>query len=203
MTPRSGRLVAAGVAAGGLAYLVLRAGRAMASRFHNGPLLVRETGRRSYRRSVTVNRSPDEVYRFWRDVPRLARAVEGVLRIEQLDDRRSRWAVEGPGGATIGFTVEIVSDLPGQVLTWESVDSPVPHKGRVEFEAAPGGRGCALRVTLTCLPPAGVAREAVGWLTGDGPEALLRDALARVKQALECGRSGGPPLTLTAAGVWA
>ncbi len=187
MRARRGWHLAAGGAAGGAVYLLVRGVRAVATRMAGTPLLVRPSGRRSYRHGVTVNRPPDEVYRFWRDVPRLARAVQGVLRIEQLDDRRSRWAVDGPRGATLGFTVEIVTDTPGQLLSWESVDSPVPHKGRVEFAAAPGGRGTELRAALTCLPPAGVAVEAVGWLAGDGPDALLRDVLRRVKQVVECG----------------
>ena len=118
-------------------------------------------GERTYLRGVTVNRPPAEVYAFWRDLPRLATVLDRVS----------------------------VVDEPERAIGWRSVDSPVPHEGRVEFRPAPGGRGTELRAGLSYRPPAGALGAAAARLTGDEPDLLLRDALRRVKQILECGEA--------------
>jgi uncharacterized membrane protein len=139
---------------------------------------------RSYRHVVTIYRPLEEVYAFWRDLPSLARTAEGVVRVDDIGDRRSRWIVEGPGGSELEFIAEIVADEPERLLAWRieawrteawrteawrteawrveawrteawrTEESPVPHEGRVEFARAPGGRGTEVRVELTHLPPA-------------------------------------------------
>ena len=145
-------------------------------------------GERTYLRGVTVNRPPAEVYAFWRDLPRLATVLDRVS-VRQLSDDRSQWTVEGPFHRTVEYTAEIVVDEPERAIGWRSVDSPVPHEGRVEFRPAPGGRGTELRAGLSYRPPAGALGAAAARLTGDEPDLLLRDALRRVKQILECGEA--------------
>jgi len=180
---RSSVGVAAGAAgavlAGALAARALRAVLAGRVPAMGGP--------RAYLRGVTIFRPPAEVYRFWRHLPALSMVLDRVESVTVLDEQRSEWTVKGPAGSRLRFSAEIVVDEPDRAIAWRSVDSPVPHDGRVEFQPAPGNRGTELRVWLTYRPPAGAVGAVAGRLTGDEPDRLLRDALRMVKQVLECG----------------
>lgn len=178
----AGVKLAAGAVAGVAIAAGVRAARARGG--HNGH---RAGKGRAHLRGVTVNRPPEEVYAFWRDLPRLARAVQQVVNVEEIGGNRSRWVLLGPAGRKIEFTAETIIDEPGKVLAWRSIDSPVSHEGRVEFNPAPGNRGTELRVGLTYKPPMRAAGAAMAWLAGEEPDQLLRNALRRVKQLLEAG----------------
>jgi uncharacterized membrane protein len=173
------RRLAVSAAAGTAAYLGARAVRRT--------MLADHGDRRSYLHSVTINRSPEEVYGFCRDLPNIARALERIVRVDELDDQRSRWVIEGPGSSEIEFIAEIVMDEPQRVIAWRVEDPPVPHEGRVEFTPAPGLRGTEVRAWLTYVPQAGPNGHVAGGLPGIGPDRLLRDGLRRVKQVLEAG----------------
>lgn len=195
MNGRTGLRMAAGAAAGVAVLAGVRAIRAAAhgpngahaAHAPGGARAAHDGGRRTYTRSITIYRSPREVYEFWRNLTTLALAVERVLQVEPLDDTRSRWVIDGPANTEIVFTADIVTDEPAEVLAWRAEDSPVPHEGRVEFAEAPGARGTEVRVWLSYEPPVGGLGAAVARLTGDEPDQLLREGLRRVKQVLECG----------------
>jgi uncharacterized membrane protein len=163
--------------AGAVGYLAARSARRAVRTAEDG-------GRRSYLRAVTIYRPPDEVYAFWRDLPNLGRALGRVVRVDEVDDQRSRWVVEGPGSSEVEFMVEILVDEPERILAWRAEDAPVPHEGRLEFTRAPGARGTEVRLYLTYLPS---SRTVVGPFTGDRVDRLLYDALRRVKQIIEAG----------------
>jgi len=186
MNTRSSLKVAAGAAAGLAIAAGVRAIRSARSDSQTDPHSLAD-GRRAYLRGVTVNRKPEDVYAFWRDLTNLSRVIDRVRSIERVSDTTSRWLFDGPLGTEIGFTAEIVDDEPSRVIAWRSTDSPVPHEGRVEFAAAPGNRGAELRVGVVYKPPVGMLGVTAAKITGEEPDHLLRDALRRVKQILEAG----------------
>lgn len=51
--------------------------------------------------AVTIARSRDEVYTFWRDFAHLPRFMGHVKGIEALSPQRSRWTVKAPLGKTV------------------------------------------------------------------------------------------------------
>src|SRR5947209_9528163 len=55
-------------------------------------------------KTITVARSPQEVYRFWRNLENLPRFMEHVESVRELDDRRSAWVVKGPMGHDVEWT---------------------------------------------------------------------------------------------------
>jgi len=162
---------------------------------------VRETSRRSERlprakaqaeplveHSITVGRSPQECYAFWRDVtnhPKFSRMLESVTPI---DDRRSHWVLKPSGGSKVEWDSEITVDKPGEKLAWHSVGgSPVTHAGVVQFEAAPGGRGTIMRVMMHYRAPAGRLAAGLAKLMGKDPNRQVREDLRRFKSLLETG----------------
>ncbi|NJC81903.1 SRPBCC family protein [Planosporangium mesophilum] len=167
--------VALGAAVGAVGYLAVRSVRVAA-----------DGGRRSYLGAVTIYRPPAEVYAFWRDLPNLGRSLGRVVRVDEIDDQRSRWVVEGPGSSEVDFIVELLADEPQRLLAWRADGAPVPHEGRVEFTPAPGDRGTEVRLYVTFTPSGATA---VGPLSGDRVGRLLSDALRRVKQIIEAGEA--------------
>jgi uncharacterized membrane protein len=141
------------------------------------------------RQAITVNRPPDEAYRFWHDFPNLPRFMEHLESVEVAGGGRSRWKARGPAGTKAEWEAEVTEDRPGEVIAWRSVEgSAVDTSGAVRFAPAPGGRGTEVRVVLRYSPPAGVLGKAVARLFGESPQQQVRSDLRRFKQVLETGQ---------------
>ncbi|HEX9993270.1 MAG TPA: SRPBCC family protein [Acidimicrobiales bacterium] len=147
--------------------------------------------------AVTVNRSPEEAYRFWRDLERLPSFMDHLRSVTVDGDGRSHWVANAPAGRTVEWDAELVEDRPGEVIAWRSVGrSRVQTTGSVRFAPAPGGRGTEVTVEITYSPPAGALGAAVAKLFGEEPLQQVKDDLRRFKQVLETGevvRSDGSP----------
>ena len=135
-----------------------------------------------------VNLPPEEVYNFWRDFQNLPRFMRHVDAVVDKGDGRSHWKVKGPAGMEVEWDATIVADVPGEVITWRSLEgSDVDHAGAVRFERATGGRGTIVKVNIEYNPVGGVIGAAVAKLFGEEPEQQLDDDLRRFKQVLEVG----------------
>jgi len=149
-------------------------------------------GRKDYgmqvTKSTTINRSPDEVYRFWRNFPNLPRFMNHLASVQVLDERRSHWQAQAPAGKMVEWDAEMVEDRPGEMIAWRSVEgADVDNAGQVQFRPAPGGRGTEVMVGLRVDPPGGSAGRTVAKLFGKDPEQALYGDLRRLKQVLETG----------------
>ena len=138
--------------------------------------------------SCIVNRNPEDVYRFWRELRNLPRFMEHLESVEELGEGRSRWVAKGPAGMNVEWEATIVADDPGRVITWRSLEnSDVDNAGAVRFEAAPGGRGTIVKVNLQYNPPGGVLGSTFARLFGEEPNQQLEDDMRRFKQVMEVG----------------
>jgi uncharacterized membrane protein len=139
-------------------------------------------------RTITVNREPDAVYEFWRDLTNLPTFMAHLESVE-VSQARSTWKAKGPAGTTISWDAEIVLDQPGQCIAWRSVEgsTTVPNRGVVRFNRAPGGRGTEVQVELKYEPPGGAIGAAFAKLFGEEPSQQIGGDLRRLKQVLETG----------------
>ena len=138
--------------------------------------------------TIVVNRTPDEVYQFWRRFENLPRFMRHLESVEDLGGGRSHWVAKGPAGMSVEWDATIVADDPGKVITWRSLeDADVDNAGAVRFEAAPGGRGTIVRVNLEYSPMGGVIGSTIAKLFGEEPEQQMDDDLRRFKQVMEVG----------------
>jgi hypothetical protein len=62
------------------------------------------------RRSITINRSIEDVYRFWRNFENLPRFMRYLQSVEVLDHKRSRWRAAAPAGMKVQWDAEIVEE---------------------------------------------------------------------------------------------
>jgi uncharacterized membrane protein len=138
-------------------------------------------------RSITIQKSPDEIYRFWRALENLPRFMSQHVSVERRDDTRSHWKVASIGGAVFEWDAEIVNDIPSELLAWRSLDgADLDHAGSVHFESD-GRDGTRLKVVVEYRPPAGKWTAGVAWLFSQEPGQVLQRDLRRLKQLLETG----------------
>jgi uncharacterized membrane protein len=134
---------------------------------------------------ITIHRPATDIYRFWRQPENLARFMEHVKSVEEIDDLRSRWVVTGPAGTDLEWMATILTDHEDELISWESLPgAEVQNAGSVRFEPVDHDT-TRVRVTLQYQPPAGVLGAAVAKWFGEAPDQQLREDLGRLKQLLE------------------
>ena len=139
-------------------------------------------------RAVTINRPRHELYAFWRKFGNLARILENIESVTELDERRSHWVVRAPAGTTVEWDSVIVEDIPDELISWESEEgADVTNSGRIDFRDAHGGRGTLVTATIAYDPPAGAVGKLVAKLFQREPEIQARRDLRRFKQFMETG----------------
>jgi uncharacterized membrane protein len=139
-------------------------------------------------KSVTVNASAEELYRFWRNFENLPRFMHNLEAVQVHDDKRSHWTARGPAGTTVDWEAEIINEIPNELIGWRSVEgSQVDNAGSVHFTPAAGGRGTEVKVVLRYDPPAGKAGAAISKLLGDDPAMNVQEDLRRLKMLIETG----------------
>lgn len=130
------------------------------------------------RQALTINRSPEEVYRFWRNLEQLPTFMTWLEEVRDLGNGRSHWKVKTPVGGAIEYDAEIVEDVPGHRIAWRSLPgAKIPHAGQVTFIAAPGNRGT--EVILEMQVSSALAKIIAG--------SEAKGDLRRLKQVLETG----------------
>jgi uncharacterized membrane protein len=148
-------------------------------------------------RSVVVNRPPHDLYAFWREFENFPRFMFHVQSVRSTGPGITHWVVNGPAGTTVEWDARITSDVPNELIAWQSLEgSQVDNHGVVRFEPRPGGRGTIVRVDLLYQPPAGRVGKLVATLFNESPEQQIYDDLHRFKQVVETGevmRSDGSP----------
>jgi uncharacterized membrane protein len=139
-------------------------------------------------RTIIVNRSPEEVYRFWHDFANLPTFMKHLESVQVTGDNRSHWKATGPGGKTVEWDAEVIDDQPNTRIAWRSLEgSDIDNSGFVQFDRAPGGRGTLVRVELRYTPPGGLVSATLAKLFGEEPGQQVADDLRAFKQVLETG----------------
>jgi uncharacterized membrane protein len=142
------------------------------------------------RRSVTIARPREEVYRFWRDFENAPSFMSAVESVEIVDGRHSRWSARGPAGPVVNWDAVVVEDLPNERIAWRSIESArsdVRTSGVVRFATAPGDRGTEVHLELRYGPSRAPERSATSFLWKAGAAAQIEADLGRCKQLLETG----------------
>jgi len=138
--------------------------------------------------SLVVHRTPEDLYRFWRNfenLPRFMRHLESVSRWSA--DGRSHWVARGPMGISVEWDASLHNDRPNELIAWRSLPgSQVDTAGSVHFEPLPGGR-TRVTVNLKYDPPGGKPAAYLARLFGQAPERMIADDLRRFKEMMEAG----------------
>lgn len=137
---------------------------------------------------MPIHRSPEELYKFWRNLENLPRFMDHLESVRTIDDRTSHWVAKGPAGLKAEWDAEIVNDVENEVIGWRSLEgSQVANGGSVRFERMPESNGTVVRVSLQYIPPAGQLGAMVARLFGENPERTIAEDLRRFKELMETG----------------
>jgi uncharacterized membrane protein len=182
-----------------------------AQQVSRSPGMTMEEGALRVKHAITISRTPEELYRFWRDfqnLPRFMKHLESVQVTPQAMEQsagqttgqanqalgrpaggnRSHWVAKAPAGRTVEWDAEIIEDQPNKLIAWRSLEgADVNNSGVVRFVKAPGGRGTTVTVELRYDPPAGALGASVAKLFGEDPDWQVKDDLRRFKQVMEMG----------------
>jgi uncharacterized membrane protein len=172
---RGARLSLAAAAVGGVTALDV-----YCSREHSG----RRPAPLHVRTSIAIERPPEALYPFWRDLGNLPTVMPHLKSVRALDATRSHWSAVGPGGA-IEWDSEIIDDKPNERLAWRSLDmSSVYNAGSVSFDRD-GMGGTVVTVELLYDPPVGTIGASLSKLLGRGQR--IRADLPAFKRLMESG----------------
>jgi len=139
-------------------------------------------------RSVTVQRSPEAVFRAWRQPETFAQALSHFASHTQLEGGRTQWTLKDPIGGEHSWVTEVVAEEPGKLIRWETVDSAPSVKNlTLELRPAPGNRGTEMTLHMRLEPPTGVLGALLVKLFGKTPTWVIDRALGNVKALLEAG----------------
>ncbi len=155
-----------------------------------GKIHQRDSAKRGVRltQTIIINRSPEELYRFWRDFNNLPTFMAHLASVQITGDTRSHWVANGPGGKKVEWDAEIVDDQANSHIAWRSLpNSDVDSSGSVRFERAPGGRGTLVKVQITYAPPGGALAAKIAKLFREEPGQQVEDDLRAFKQLMETG----------------
>jgi uncharacterized membrane protein len=141
-------------------------------------------------KSVTINQSPEELYRFWRNFENLPRFMNHLEAVNVLDNQLSHWVIKAPAGMNVEWDAQIINEKENEMIAWRSLEgATIPNAGSVHFTAAPEGRGTILKVEINYDAPGGALTAAIAKLFGEEPGQQVQEDLRRLKQLLETGEA--------------
>jgi uncharacterized membrane protein len=109
-------------------------------------------------RSLTIERTPEELYRRWRDPQNFQKIIGHFAEVETLDDGRARWSAPAPLGE---WHMRQVEDRPNEAMRWEAEEKSAPlQESSVRFRPARGKQGTIVTIQMRLNPPGGLLGRA-------------------------------------------
>ena len=138
-------------------------------------------------RALTINKSAEELYTFWRNFENLPIFMRHLESVTTTDSKTSHWKAKAPLGQTVEWDAEVTSDVPNDRIGWKSLEgSDIANSGVIEFLPT-RDRGTEVKVTLTYEAPGGKLGEWIAWALGEEPSTQVAEDLRRFKSLMETG----------------
>jgi len=140
-------------------------------------------------KTVTIsNKSPEELYRFWRNFENLPHFMKHLKHVSVVNDKRSHWIATAPMGGSVEWDAQIINEQENRLIAWASVEgADIDNSGFVRFQPAPDNRGTEVKVVLEYNPPGGAVAATFAKLFGEEPKQQIGDDLRRFKMLMEAG----------------
>jgi uncharacterized membrane protein len=139
------------------------------------------------RASVTIRRSREDIYRYWRELPNLPVFMRHLDSVTESNGH-SLWRARGPLNVRLEWEADIVADRPGERIAWRSLEgATLPNHGAVEFRNAPKELGTEVHLEIVMGPPGGAMGARIAELFDEVPELAMKSDLHRLKQLMETG----------------
>ena len=141
--------------------------------------------------AMLINRTPEDLYAFWRDFSNLPRFMTHLERVDVREGgKRSHWVAQLTriAGGKLEWDAEITREDLNSAIAWRSLPgSDIDTAGEVTFRPALGDRGTEVHVYMNFVPPAGgLARMFPSFFT-KATRRMIRSDLRRFKALMEVG----------------
>ena len=137
--------------------------------------------------STTIQRSPEELFTFWRNFENLPRVMKNIQSVECVDSKHSHWKVPVREGKTVEWDAEIINERPNEMLAWRTLEgSDVQHAGSVWFTASEDGSGTDVKLAVEYT--AGKFADFLAKIFHRSPYQQMREDLRHFKDIMETGR---------------
>src|SRR5579885_114497 len=139
-------------------------------------------------KSIVIQRSAADVYRFWYHLENLPRFMHRLQSVTVQDSLHSHWVAQPIAGKKLEWDAEIIEQRENEMISWRSAPgADVDNAGSVWFTSLPGGQSTQVRVEMKYIPPGGIAGAVVAKATARDPGTELEEDLQRLKSLLETG----------------
>lgn len=139
-------------------------------------------------RSVTINKSPAEIYTFFRNFGNLPFFMKDLISVLVSSETMSHWVVQLEHGPKVEWDAEITEEKYAEMISWHTIgNTEVKQSGTMWFEKAPRDRGTIVRLHMSYTIPAGKLGKLATLLVGEDPDSIMLTNLARLKAYLETG----------------
>jgi uncharacterized membrane protein len=140
------------------------------------------------RGAVTIGKSPEELYEFWRDPNKLAQINAHFAEVTPGGAGVTHWRVQGPLKPLLEWDSRYTQEEPGRKLAWETVPgSTLANRGEITFQPSPNGTGTEVRLHMQFEPPLGSAGAAIAKALLKIPRGIAGQSLRRFKSLVETG----------------
>ena len=136
--------------------------------------------------TIIINKAPEEVYRFWRNLENLPKFMRHLESVKEIDNKHSHWVAKAPAGHTVEWKAEIINEVENRLIGWRSLEGDVSNAGSVQFIPVNDG-STELKVALQYSPPGGTIGAVLAKLFGEEPSQQIDEDLQRFKQLMETG----------------
>src|SRR6266576_2054883 len=136
-------------------------------------------------KSIVIDKSPQEMYSFWRDFENLPRFMDNLESVNSVGFNRWHWVAKGPVGTRPEWDAEIYNEKPNELIAWRSLDGTVTNAGSVHFEPAPGEVGTQVKVVMNYNAPGGKVSALLAKLFGQEASEMIVGDLRRLNHLLE------------------
>ncbi|MFN7140480.1 MAG: SRPBCC family protein [Limisphaerales bacterium] len=138
-------------------------------------------------KSCIVNRSAEDLFRFWRRFENLPQVMEHLKSVEEISDKESRW-VATTGNTQFEWTSLVINEHPNELIAWRTLEgSEVMHAGSVRFKPL-AANSTEVTVQFEYDPPAGKVGAFFARLFGEEPGQQVAKDLDQFKKYMEVGQ---------------
>jgi len=124
------------------------------------------------RKSVTINRPPNELYSYWRKLENLPTFMTHIKSVQEISSEQSHWVVNVVRDMQLEWDARITVDHPNEMIAWATLpDADVRNRGYVKF--IPTQRGTEVSVSIEYDPPG----AAIGALAGRAIKFIAADQI--------------------------
>lgn len=131
---------------------------------------------------------PEDLFHFLKNFENFGHYLKGISAVTILTSTRSRWYAQLKSGQFAEWDSEIVEEVPGLMLSWQSVPyAQITSSGSVWLTRSPSGHGSIVTLSILFESPNGKGSDLLFATNKENSGSLAMTNLHRLKAYLETG----------------